>query len=232
MGSPTTGEVPLTVNFIDLSTCNTQMVTAAAGGYINYSNSQVQITAYQENILNIALSPEITEGEMRFVLTWDDDPADLDSHIKTPPIEGNTYHVYYSSKGDSVNAPYVTLDVDDVTGYGPETITIYESFSGTYYYYIYKYSGYEEIIQSNAVLNIYGETGLLQTLQVPTSGTGRYWNICTIDGDTQVITYINRIQEIDPGDPDIAASGIKSSRYLQERAGSAGDIVCMAVGFR
>ncbi|MDZ7821949.1 MAG: carboxypeptidase regulatory-like domain-containing protein [Candidatus Marinimicrobia bacterium] len=158
MATPTSGEVPLTVNFMDLSTSNTQTVTAAATGYIDYLNTQVPVTANEDNILNFSLSPEIGEGEMRFVLTWDDDPADLDSHPKTPPIDGSSYHVYYAAKGDSLNPPFARLDVDDVTGYGPETITLYETFDGTYHYYIYKFSGYEEITQSNAVVNIYDNT--------------------------------------------------------------------------
>ena len=210
MGSPTSIEVQDTVYFTDLSTDNTQTVTASALGYIDYINQQVEIIEDQDNTLEISLSSEITEGELRFVLTWDDDPNDLDSHLKTPDIEGTEYHIYYASKGDSINAPYAILDIDDVTGYGPETITVYESFTGTYQYYIYKYSGNEEIIQSNANVSIYDNTGLIQSLNVPTSGDGRYWYICDIDGASQNITLVNEIRLSAPGTADQAEFAIKT----------------------
>ncbi len=199
MGTPRTGDSPLTVQFTDLSTNNTQTVTSVASGYIDYINEQVQIIENESNVFDISMSPEITGNELRFVLTWDDDPADLDSHLKTPDIEGQQYHVYYSAPGSSTQPPYAVLDVDDVTGWGPETITIVESYPGTYNYYIYKFSGNEEIIQSNANVSIYDDAGLIQSLNVPTSGEGRYWYICDIDGVTQNITLVNEIRETEPG---------------------------------
>ena len=84
------------------------------------------------------MSPIPEPGEIRMVLNWGENPHDLDSHLKTPQINGQEYHIMYSNRGSSESIPFVTLDVDDTNGYGPETITIKQAYDGTYLYYIYK----------------------------------------------------------------------------------------------
>lgn len=195
----TLGEAPLTVNFSDLSSDGANTVTCSKTGYITYINNQVNIPENGTLNLNISLSPTLAEGEMRFVLNWSDSPSDLDSHLNTPEIEGSTYHVYYSDQGSATSAPYAALDHDVTSGYGPETMTIYQMFSGVYQYYIYNYSGSPDITTSQAVIQIYNENGLLQTLQVPTSGVGRYWYVCDVNGTNGQITIKNTIQENAPG---------------------------------
>jgi len=69
---------------------------------------------------NLVGNPHVTDGSVRFVLTWGYLPKDLDSHLFTP----NEQHIYFAQK-----APYLAganLDVDDTTSYGPETTTITE----------------------------------------------------------------------------------------------------------
>jgi PKD repeat protein len=195
----TTGNAPLGVQFGDLSQEGTHTVTCSAEGYTTYTNSAVVIPDGGSVTLQISLSPTLTVGQYRFVLTWGEVPSDLDSHMKTPEIEGNTYHIYYSDQGSATTAPYVILDIDDVTSYGPETTTIYELKPGTYHYYIYNYSGSPEIITSNAVVQIFNDNGLLHTLQIPTSGTGLYWDICTLNGSNGAISIVNRVVDTEPG---------------------------------
>ncbi len=199
MGTPTVGTNPLTVQFTDLSTGNTQLVTCSASGFITYSNSQVSIPTGGTATLDISLSPTITGNEMRFIVNWGANPSDLDSHLQTPEIEGTVYHVYYSSQGSATSAPYAALDHDVTEGFGPETMTIYDFFTGTYYYYIHKYAGEGEITTSGAVVQIYNESGLIQTLQAPITGTGDYWFIGTIDGTSQTLNIVNTIQDTEPG---------------------------------
>jgi len=78
-------------------------------------------------------------------------------------------------------------------------MTIYEMYPGVYKYYIYNYSNSPDITTSSAVVQIYNQNGLLNTLQVPTIGSGLYWYICDVDGNTGQITIINTIQ---PNSPD------------------------------
>ena len=197
--TPTTGAAPLSVQFTDLSSEGSHTVTASHDGYVTYSNSQVVIPDGGSLELAISLSPNLATGQMRFVLTWGELPTDLDSHLKTPEIEGNAYHIYYSSQGSADSPPYAILDIDDITSYGPETITIYELYPGEYHYYIYNYSGSPEITTSGAVVQIFDDNGMLHNLQIPTVGTGLYWDICTVDGSTGAVSIINTITDVEPG---------------------------------
>ena len=91
------------------------------------AGSYAQLMAREGKFATIKLP----SGETRLVLNWGSQPGDLDSHLLTPEIEGQNYHISYSNRGSANSAPYATLDTDDVNGYGPETITIKQSFSGT-----------------------------------------------------------------------------------------------------
>lgn len=195
----TSGEAPLNVNFFDYSSDGSHVVSCSKTGYSTYINNNVNIPPNGSLTLNISLTTNLAAGQMRFVLNWGANPRDLDSHLNTPEIEGNTYHVYYSYKGNANAAPYAALDYDYTNGYGPETMTIYDFYSGTYQYYIYKFAGTGEITTSQAVIQIYNDAGLMQTLQAPTSGTGDYWYVCDINGSTSQLTIKNVIQENEPG---------------------------------
>ncbi|MFC2170815.1 carboxypeptidase regulatory-like domain-containing protein [Calditrichota bacterium] len=152
-----------------------------------------------ENV-HFTLSPTLGSENriMRLILTWGQTPDDLDCHIRTPEIDGREFHVYWDSIGSLIEAPYVMLNLDDRSGEGPETITIYRFFSGTYRYYIDNLSQSVDITDSEALIEFYDSGGPLTTVNVPTTGTGRYWYVCDIDGDTGGIEIINQILEDEP----------------------------------
>lgn len=176
-----------------------QEIIAAFEGYYTISSGVVVVTDGSIS-QNFSLSPEISSGSgaMRLVLTWGESPSDLDSHLLTPEIEASEYHVYFGSRGDSLSAPYARLDVDDTSGFGPETITIYELMDGTYRYYIYNWSGTPGMAGSGAQVQMYSEEGLIQTVTAPATGEGNYWYICDIDGATGGVTLINEISVDQP----------------------------------
>jgi len=150
-------------------------------------------------IYNLSMSPIPSGGEIRLVLNWGAEPRDLDSHIKTPLIDGVEYHILYSNKGSYESAPFVRLDIDDTSGYGPETFTISQLFEGKYSYYIYQFSSDATISTSNATINIYNSPDCEgETIIVPDSGIGRYWYVCDINGSTGEIDIINIIQANEP----------------------------------
>ena len=74
------------------------------------------------------------------------------------------------------------LDVDDTTGYGPETITLNTNVNTSpYYYYVYRYSEYGSLADSGAKVSLYKGDKLLETYSVPTDqDAGRYWNVFAI----------------------------------------------------
>ena len=149
---------------------------------------------------NFSMSPVLVAGQTRMVLNWGETPHDLDSHLLTPIIGGSTYHVYYSSVGSYAEAPYAKLDTDDTDGYGPETITINQLFSGTYTYYIKNFNDASDGLKnSGAVAQIYsGESCAATIIEVPTDADGSYWHVCNIDGSTGDIMVINQIQNSAP----------------------------------
>lgn len=138
------------------------------------------------------------ERDLRFVLTWGESPTDLDSHLFTPDIGGQSYHVYYSNKMDALDYPFVGLDVDDTTSYGPETISINELYSGTYRYSVYNFSGSPAITTSQAQVALFDQFGLLHEAAVPANGSGLWWHVFEIDGDTGNVTLVNQIDDTAP----------------------------------
>ena len=149
---------------------------------------------------NFSMSPVLEAGQIRMVLNWGATPPDLDSHLLTPDIEGSTHHIYYSNVGSYTAVPYAKLDTDDVNGYGPETITISQLFTGTYAYYIKNFTGNSDGLKnSGAVAQIYsGESCTATIIEVPTDTDGSYWYVCDIDGASGDITIVNQIQSSAP----------------------------------
>jgi len=171
-------------------------------GYIDASLVLSVIGGESTSGFTMNLSPniQITSG-YRIVLTWAENPSDLDSHVFTPLIDGIRYHIYFSNKGSLINPPYVNLDVDDVTSYGPETITIGNTFSEEYYYSVHHYAGNGSLTTtSNATINLYGVNGFIRSWTVPSNGSGRWWNVFSINGGTGRITNINDISDNPPTD--------------------------------
>ena len=121
-------------------------------------------------------------------LTWGENPRDLDSHLIGP----DGFHIWYSSKGSLSNEPFVNLDVDDTTSYGPEVITALRfPKAGTYHYSVYHFSGSSTISASPArvELNMNGTRNVF----VPPSGQDGepWWNVFDIivdeNGNTRML---------------------------------------------
>jgi len=208
---PTAGNAPLSVQFTDQSTTGNQLVSVTKDGYIDYSNNNVEINDDQTSVLNISLSPDLGGAVMRFVLNWGEAPLDLDAHLVTPSISNQSYHVFWAEPGDSALAPYAMLDYDVTNSYGPETMTIYDFYSGTYTFYIHNYSQSPDLSTSNSTVQIYGESGYITTVAVPTNDSGLYWSVCTVDGSTGQVAIVNDLVGSapalgPPGDDDLIKS--------------------------
>ena len=156
--------------------------------------------------INIAANQTLTKNEtimpvsqvindFRVVLTWDEQPRDLDSHLTGPQADGNgRFHIYYGSKQYAKNGvTYAKLDVDDTSGYGPETITSFKQINGIYRYYIHNYSKEVPLAGSQARVELYKNNSLIKTFIAPASGTGVYWNVFEIDNGQ--LKAINAISE-------------------------------------
>lgn len=167
------------VNFV-----TTYFVTVAVGGQ----------TLSQQNS---SISPVLTGNDIRIVLTWGVSPSDLDSHLTGPSGSGR-FHVYYSSR----SATGAILDVDDVTSYGPETITISQFTSGTYRYSVHDYSNGGSSVStamsnvSGAQVRVFQGSTQIATFNVPSGRTGNLWTVFEIDGATRNLTPVNTVGNV------------------------------------
>ena len=173
-----------------------QTLTFSLEGY-SFPEIDVEVTAGQTVELNegrTVASPNVGSGNVRIVLTWGENPRDLDSHLLTPSGE-EVYWVNTDPPEAGAN-----LDRDDVSSYGPETITITEPQLGTYQYWVYQYSSTGSLTSSEAVVELYDSTGLFKAYTVPTSGSGRYWHVVTMeyDGSQFLVTDVDQIQSTEP----------------------------------
>ncbi len=131
---------------------------------------------------NGSMTPIVSGNDFRIVLTWGQNPSDLDSHVYGTRSDGSNFHVYYNNKNAYDNGVEVcNLDYDDTSSYGPETVTLKTNNSTPYYYYIYRYSGSGTMGTSEAKINVYQGENLVSTFNVPTDqGSGDYWNVFAV----------------------------------------------------
>lgn len=162
-------------------------VCAEKDGYIStFFNIVVQTTSTGNQ--NGTMTPIVSGDNFRVVLTWGQNPSDLDSHVVGTLNNGDSFHVYYGHKSQFDGSTEVcNLDVDDTTSYGPETITLNVTSSQPYYYYIYKYAGTGTVAASGAQIKVYQGENLVATYNVPTDqGGNNYWNVFAIVDGTLV----------------------------------------------
>jgi uncharacterized protein YfaP (DUF2135 family) len=135
----------------------------------------------------------LSAGQYRFVLTWGENPRDLDSYLYVPI--NNTYEeVYYGD--ETMSDSSANLDYDYQYGYGPETVSILTPLTGTYYYSVNHYAGSGTIGTSRAKVKIYKGNTLVDTIDVSTvagasTETEAWWRVFSFNAQTGVVTKIN-----------------------------------------
>jgi uncharacterized protein YfaP (DUF2135 family) len=136
--------------------------------------------------LTYAISPYMQELDgMRIVLSWDEQPNDIDSHLSYP---GG--YVCYHQK----DAVYANLDVDDTDSFGPETITISKKIEGKKYVYaVHNFSDRNTTDDnrlstvSNAKVYVYIGNSLIKTYYIPQGKTGTVWIPFIIDETGNIV---------------------------------------------
>ena len=134
---------------------------------------------------NASITPEISEGEVRIVLTWGESPNDLDSHLTGPLSDGTRFHMYYPLAEANSGSPWpsvVTLDRDDTDSYGPETVTLYEQLVGIYRYSVLDWTNMGStysyaLSNSGAAVKVYSGSDLLASFNVPSDRDGTLWRV-------------------------------------------------------
>jgi uncharacterized protein YfaP (DUF2135 family) len=179
-------------------------VTAQAGGAVT---NTVAITPAQSaanfNLPDCLRTSGSVSG-LSIKLTWGALPLDLDSHLFVP----NGEHVYYVDRGSLTAAPYAALDVDDITGFGPEVVTITRLYPGTYRYAVYNFSGSFTPNQTNSPARVeLTRAGFTTTYAPPAGeGTNRWWVLFEVVVDSQCRATIRNVQQWSASQPSVAAT--------------------------
>ncbi len=159
-------------------------------GYSEFQTSQPGVVvapgSYQ---VNAALSEILRIGEYRIILTWGDSaPAisDVDSYLLIPGSPEQP--VFYGNK----NFRGSSLDLDDTSYSGPETITISEYYPGSYHYYVANYnepSNGQGLADSDIRVSVYSGQGLVKQYSLR-GGCGQAYHFFSITNG--VITDVER----------------------------------------
>ncbi len=169
-----------------------------ADGFTTRVIENIQVLEGYFDFPQVTLVQTVTEGSLRMILTWGENPYDLDSHLTGPMADGNRFHMYYNDP-----VPYggdVNLDVDDTYSYGPETTTIETFHDGLYRFSIFNYSdqGYDGgngIYTSPTRVEVYDYSGLVSSFTAPafSAGTGNTWRVLeiSVSGGTYNLVPVN-----------------------------------------
>jgi plastocyanin len=170
------------------------VLVADAQGYIS-GERRVAISASESlNHQDIVISPLLGPDEIRVILTWGENPADLEAHLTGPNPDGCRHHCFYWNR----EIPGARLDTDSTRGFGPETITISGASTGEYRYYVHDFSDRLEdstdgLAVSGAMVHvIFGDGQNAVTFDVPAEN-GSVWHVFDLDGTSGTITPVNRM---------------------------------------
>lgn len=113
-------------------------LTASANGLVGTSVA-IDTTGTDQTVTACLT---LTQAAVTIKLSWGTQPSDLDSHIWVPNATGTAEEVYFANDGLLSSSPYVNLDVDDTSSFGPEYITIGRvAQNSTYRYWVRNYTG-------------------------------------------------------------------------------------------
>lgn len=155
-------------------------VDVRVGEYIPLSSEVIlrDFAPGENRILRAALTRKLKENEARIVLQWGAAPSDLDSHIYGPVNARGRLHVFYSHQTEGS----VNLDVDQTSGYGPETITVSPVQPGVWYQYmVHDFSNKgnpasNALPESQATVRIYGKDSL-ETFSAHGTQSATVWHV-------------------------------------------------------
>lgn len=129
---------------------------------------------------NLTVTPclVLSSTNLSIKLTWGELPDDLDSHT----LGANSdEHIYYASLGSLTERPYIALDVDDVTGFGPEVTTFGRlARNRRYSFYVHNFSGTYSPGQTDSPARVEITTGGTQRVFTPPPGESdqtEYWHV-------------------------------------------------------
>ncbi|WP_010172873.1 cell wall-binding repeat-containing protein [Bacillus coahuilensis] len=151
-------------------------------GYMD-NHFNIMVGGIEKTEYDGILSTTMEEDEKyRLILSWEND-FDLDAHLTGPSENDTRFHLYWNSPIINGIAKFQSLD--QKTGTTPETISLFNTSSGTYHYYVFNYSyrlheNNSALSISNAKVEVYQENALTDVNFIPYNQIGKLWNAYTI----------------------------------------------------
>jgi hypothetical protein len=168
-----------------------------ASGFAPAVVPDIEFDEGDNDVGQTSTSEALAEGQVRIVLEWGERPSDLDSHLTgpaEPSDDSDRFHVYYVDREYPADSSTAFLDRDDVTSFGPETVTINTLREGTYRYSVFNFSDQTDDgavgIDSSARVTVFDEGGQRARYTAPSAeqGDGNTWRVVEINvsGDGSV----------------------------------------------
>jgi hypothetical protein len=158
---------------VPLGTATQRVVTGS--DYFRSQKAGIRLQEGKNTVSPAGLSPEMDGGEnLRIVVSWEENPSDLDAHLTGPGGDGDRFHVAYFRQDPSGAGASLNSDVED--GFGPEAITIESQRDGLYRYSIHNFSDPSRDgatgIAGSAEVTVYGPDGQIAFYSAPSAGPG------------------------------------------------------------
>ena len=174
----------------------TYTIAAGLAGYQSASVTLGVCGAAEPQTQDLGLTT-VTGSPFRAVLRWSK-PDDLDLHLQTP--QGDEVYFYTPCRGSLDRSPFALLDVDRRHAEGPEVVSVSSLLPGRYTLFVHNYSAQTQndptqLPESSAEVVVYGPGDqVLGTYEVPSSGSGLFWDVVSFDGaDPTKLTPIQRL---------------------------------------
>ncbi|MBN1424879.1 hypothetical protein JXA88_10010, partial [Candidatus Fermentibacteria bacterium] len=180
----------------------------------SYASEPVRVDIGQNCPVQLGAPLVLREPAFSVALRWGENPSDLDSHLFIPMTwdpNWDLYHIAYYSMGSLTEHPYTALDTDDTSSFGPEIISGFGLYEGTYSYFVHLYSGSGTIAQSPALVDL-DIAGQHRTYDASRAGgtVGEYWHVFdfAVAANRSVsITDVNRFAPMDFGTQRVYEGG-------------------------
>jgi len=166
---------------------------AVLGGRHNKYNKQLILAPRLD-------SSEKDDSRLRFVLTWEKEPRNLNLHLLTPPTtnkknqktwsevtaaqtsnhianfkeriyNGHGYKIISNGKGSLHKPPFSKLMLDSQNGFGPEELVVTATIPGVYTLYAQRVGGQGTSLElSGAKVAVYQNNKQVETVNIPSNG--------------------------------------------------------------
>lgn len=165
----------------------------------------VTVVAEGSTETSIGLLAEGAGGDgIAVILTWGEEPADLDLHVSGPNGSGERFHIAFF---DLRPVSHASLDLDDLVSFGPETVTVSKTagevfVTGDYRVWIHNFSNTPEFDISSAIVTIFAkgeQIGQYRIEDVAGDATQDIWRVVDFtvaaDGSVSALNVVNTFVE-------------------------------------